>query len=131
VGRLDGRVAIVTGGAKGIGVHYARTLAAEGARLMIADVADGKEVAESLARQHGANSVASAIADVSDETAVKALVAETMERFGQIDVLVNNAALFAPLRETKCTEIDAAVWDRVWRSICAGRFSWSNMWRRT
>src|SRR5207244_3820316 len=47
MGRLDGRVAIVTGGAKGIGVHYVRALAAEGARLMIADIADGKEVAES------------------------------------------------------------------------------------
>ena len=122
MGRLDGHVAIVTGGAKGIGVHYARTLAAEGARLMIADVADGKEVAESLARQHGANSVASAITDVSDETAVKALVAETMARFGQIDVLVNNAALFAPLRETKCTEIDAAVWDRVMAINLRGPF---------
>ena len=47
--RLEGRVAIVTGGAKGIGVHYVRALAAEGARLMIADIADGKELAESLA----------------------------------------------------------------------------------
>ena len=45
MGRLDGRVAIVTGGAKGIGVQYVRALAAEGARLMIADVADGKEIA--------------------------------------------------------------------------------------
>ncbi len=97
MGRLDGRAAIVTGGAKGIGAHYARALAAEGARLMIADIADGKEAAQSLAREHGANSVASAITDVSDEAAVKALVAETMERFGQIDILVNNAALFAPL----------------------------------
>ena len=48
----------------------------------------------------------SAIADVSDESSVKTLVAATMERFGRIDVLVNNAALFAPLQETKCTEID-------------------------
>src|SRR6202041_14537 len=111
--RRKGRVAIVTGGAKGIGVHYAGALAREGARLMIADIADGKEVAASLAREHGANSVASTIADVSDESSVKALVAETMDRFGQIDVLVNNAALFAPLRETKLTEIDMAVWDRV------------------
>ena len=123
MGRLDGRVAIVTGGAKGIGGHYSRALAAEGARLMIADIADGKEVAESLAREHGANSVASAITDVSDEAAVKALVAETMERFGKIDILVNNAALFAPLQETKCTEIDTARRGTAsWRSICAGRF---------
>jgi len=120
--RLDGRVAIVTGGAKGIGIHYARALAAEGARLMIADIADGKEVAASLARRHGANSVASAIADVSDEAAVKALVADTMARFGQIDILVNNAALFAPLKETSCTDIDAALWDRVMAINLRGPF---------
>jgi NAD(P)-dependent dehydrogenase (short-subunit alcohol dehydrogenase family) len=122
MGRLDGRVAIVTGGAKGIGQHYARALAAEGARLMIADIADGKDVAASLAREHGANSVASSVTDVSDESAVKALVAETMERFGKIDILVNNAALFAPLRETKCTEIDTAVWDRVMAINLRGPF---------
>src|SRR5579885_1911943 len=113
MGRLDGRVAIRTGGAKGIGAHYARALAAEGARLMIVDIADGEGLAEGLAREHGANSVASRRADVSDESAVRTLVAETMNRFGKIDVLINNAALFAPLQEQKCTEIDAALWDRV------------------
>jgi len=111
--RLDGCVAILTGGAKGIGRHYAGALAAQGARLMIADIADGKPVAEELARKHGANSVESAIADVSDEAAVKALVAKTMDRFGKIDILVNNAALFAVLKEQKLTEIDTALWDRV------------------
>ena len=111
--RLEGRVAILTGGAKGIGRHYAGALAAEGARLMIADVADGKDVAAELARKHGANSVESSVTDVSDESAVKALVAKTMDRFGKIDILVNNAALFAPLAEQKITEIDTALWDRV------------------
>ncbi len=111
--RLNDRVAILTGGAKGIGRHYARALAAEGARLMIADIADGKELAEALAREHGANSVASCVTDVSDEAAVTALVAKTMDRFGKIDILVNNAALFAPLVEQKVTDIDAALWDRV------------------
>jgi NAD(P)-dependent dehydrogenase (short-subunit alcohol dehydrogenase family) len=111
--RLDGRVAIVTGGAKGIGRHYASRLAAEGARLMIADVADGTEVAAEIARAHGANSAASEITDVSDEGAVRALVAKTMERFGKIDILVNNAALFAAIHEQKITEIDVATWDQV------------------
>jgi NAD(P)-dependent dehydrogenase (short-subunit alcohol dehydrogenase family) len=120
--RLEGRVALLTGGAKGIGTHYARRLAAEGARLMIADIADGKDIAAELAQQHGANSVASRIADVSDEGAVKALVAETMERFGKIDILINNAALFAPLTEQSCTEIDAAVWDRVMAINLRGPF---------
>jgi NAD(P)-dependent dehydrogenase (short-subunit alcohol dehydrogenase family) len=122
MGRLDGRVAILTGGAKGIGAHYARALAAEGARLMIVDIADGEGLAEGLAREHGANSVASRRADVSDESAVRTLVAETMNRFGKIDVLINNAALFAPLQEQKCTEIDAALWDRVMAINLRGPF---------
>jgi len=120
--RLDGRVAILTGGAKGIGQHYARALVAEGARLMIADIADGKEVAAALAREHGANLVESSMTDVSDEAAVKALVAKTMERFGKIDILVNNAALFAPLQEAKCTEIDVGLWDRVMAINLRGPF---------
>jgi len=111
--RLDGRVALLTGGAKGIGRHYAQRLAGEGARLMIADIADGTELAGEIAQKHGANSVASSVTDVSDEGAVKALVTKTMERFGKIDILVNNAALFAPLQETKVTEIDVGLWDRV------------------
>jgi len=120
--RLDGRVAILTGGAKGIGQHYARALAAEGARLMIADIADGKEIAAALAREHGANSVESSVTDVSDEAAVEVLVARTVERFGKIDILVNNAALFAPLQETKCTEIDVGLWDRVMAINLRGPF---------
>jgi NAD(P)-dependent dehydrogenase (short-subunit alcohol dehydrogenase family) len=111
--RLDNRVALLTGGAKGIGVHYAKKLAGEGARLMIADIADGADLAAEIARQHGANSVASAVADVSEEGAVKKLVADTVERFGKIDILVNNAALFAPLQEQKVLDIDVALWDRV------------------
>src|SRR5215470_12279723 len=120
--RLSGRAAIITGGAKGIGRHYSRALAAEGARVMIADIADGRALAEEIAAEHGANSVTSAVADVSDETSVRALVAATMERFGKIDVLVNNAALFAPLQETKCTEIDATLWDRVMAVNLRGPF---------
>src|SRR5215471_4220773 len=109
--RLSGRTAIVTGGAKGIGRHHSRALAA-----------DGKELAQEIAAEHGANSVESAIADVSDETSVKALVAATIERFGKIDVLVNNAALFAPLQETKCTEIDGELWDKVMAVNLRGPF---------
>ena len=122
MGRLSGRTAIVTGGAKGIGRHYSLALAADGARVMIADISDGEEIAEEIAAKHGANSVTNAIADVSDESSVKTLVAATMERFGRIDVLVNNAALFAPLQETKCTEIDVDLWDKVMAVNLRGPF---------
>jgi len=64
--RLSGRTAIVTGGAKGIGRHYSQALAAEGARVMVVDLVDGRELAAEIAAEHGANSIASAIADVSD-----------------------------------------------------------------
>ena len=120
--RLAGRAAIVTGGAKGIGRHYSLALAAEGARVMIADITDGEPVARDIAAKHGTNSVASTVMDVSDERAVKMLVSATMERFGKIDVLVNNAALFAPLQETKCTEIDATLWDKVMAVNLRGPF---------
>ena len=120
--RLSGRTAIVTGGAKGIGRHYSFALAGEGARVMIADIADGSEIAREISAKHGANSVTSMIADVSDEGSVRGLVGATMERFGKIDVLVNNAALFAPLQETNCTEIDVELWDKVMAVNLRGPF---------
>ena len=111
--RLTGKVALVTGGAKGIGRHYSQALAGEGARVMIADIEDGSALANELAQRHGANSVASAVCDVSDEKQVQALVAKTLERFGQIDVLVNNAAFYAKLHPRNFDEWDQATWDKV------------------
>jgi NAD(P)-dependent dehydrogenase (short-subunit alcohol dehydrogenase family) len=89
---------------------------------MIADIADGTEVANAIAATSGANSVASVKFDVSDEAQVKKLVAQTIERFGQIDVLVNNAALYAKLQPTKATEIDTALWDQVMAVNVRGAF---------
>jgi NAD(P)-dependent dehydrogenase (short-subunit alcohol dehydrogenase family) len=122
MGRLSGRVAIVTGGAKGIGRHYSAALAAEGAAVVVADIAESDVASQSIAAKHGSNSVMGVAFDVSDEGAVTDLVTRTMDRFGQIDVLVNNAALYAPLQETKCTEIDAALWDQVMAVNLRGPF---------
>ena len=95
--RLTGKIALVTGGAKGIGRHYSLALAAEGARVMIADIEDGAALAKEIAQAHGKDSAASAVCDVSDESQVQALVKDTLARFGRIDILVNNAALYAKL----------------------------------
>jgi NAD(P)-dependent dehydrogenase (short-subunit alcohol dehydrogenase family) len=120
--RLSGRTAIVTGGAKGIGRHYSQALAAEGAEVMIADIADGTALAAEIAARHGHNATTSMIFDVSDESQVKALVARTMERFGKIDILVNNAAVYSTLAEQEFTDIDTAVWDRVMAVNVRGPF---------
>jgi len=111
--RLAGKVALVTGGAKGIGKHYSQALAAEGARVMIADIEDASALAGELTQRHGTNSAASASFDVSDEGQVKTLVAKTLERFGQIDVLVNNAAFYAKLKPRNFDEWDVATFDKV------------------
>ena len=111
--RLSGKIAIVTGGTKGIGAHYSRALAAHGARVMIADIEDGATLAADIIQQHGPDAAASSVTDVSDETAVKMLVERTVERFGRIDILVNNAALYAKLHPRNYDDWDIATWDRV------------------
>ncbi|MEA3194238.1 MAG: hypothetical protein QOD26_2571 [Betaproteobacteria bacterium] len=109
--RLEGRVAIVTGGGHGIGKFYARRLAEEGAKVVIAEI-DGP-AAELVAGEIGG---AMALrTDVSDQTSVDAMAAKTIERFGRIDVLVNNAAIFAtvPMSRSPFDQIDPAEWDRM------------------
>jgi NAD(P)-dependent dehydrogenase (short-subunit alcohol dehydrogenase family) len=118
--RLADKVALVTGGAKGIGRHYCKALAAEGARVMIVDIEDGADLAKEIARDQG--EAASAVCDVSDEAAVAALVKQTLERFGQIDVLVNNAALYAKLTPRNFNEWDVATWDKVMAVNTRGPF---------
>jgi NAD(P)-dependent dehydrogenase (short-subunit alcohol dehydrogenase family) len=113
LGRLSGRTAIVTGGAKGIGAHYSRALAEAGARVMIADIEDGGPLAAEIAGKHGADAALAARCDVSDENSVKALVGDTIKRFGQIDILVNNAALYAKLSPRNYDAWDIETWDRV------------------
>jgi len=119
---LEGRSAIVTGGARGIGRHYSLALAAEGAQVMIADIADGSALVHEIAGRHGHNAIVSTIFDVSEEADVRRVVAATLKCFGKIDVLVNNAALFAPLAPAACTDIDVALWDRVMAVNVRGPF---------
>jgi 3-oxoacyl-[acyl-carrier protein] reductase len=110
-GRLQGRSAIVTGAAQGIGSGIAEVFAREGARVMIADLNDalGVETARRIARDYGTET-AFAQVDVTDQSTVEALAAQTVDRFGGIDVLCHNAGVYPQATLEEMTE---AEWDRV------------------
>ena len=120
--RLAGRVAIVTGGARGIGRHYCRALAAAGAEIVSVDVVDDATLVEEIESQAGGRRALALTADVSDEASVKAVVAQTVAAFGRIDVLVNNAAVASVLKPADPTEIDVELWDRVMAVNVRGPF---------
>lgn len=95
MGRLTGKVAIVTGGAQGQGAGIVRAFVAEGAKVVIADVAEepGQALAADLAQEHGDGAAYFRRHDVSDEASWTALVDEANDRFGPVSVLVNNAGI--------------------------------------
>lgn len=105
--RLDGNVAIITGGRRGIGRAIADGLAAEGARIAILDVVGAEDAAAAYDGGLGLSG------DVSSETDVARMVEAVAAHFGRIDILVNNAAIFATLKMTPFTEIALDDWKRV------------------
>ena len=117
MGRLDGKVAIVTGGASGIGKGIVERFVDEGARVVIGDP-DGDGVAAVIAAL-GHNYVDGASVDVRDEAAVERMVAQAVRRFGKLDVAVNNAGVggFSPIQD-----YPAADWERVIGISLTGTF---------
>ncbi len=104
---LDGKVAIVTGAAQGIGHAIAQGLAVEGARVVVADLRRAEEAAAAFKDGIGLT------VDVADEAAVQRMVDETVERCGGLDILVNNAGLYASLAMRPFTEIPLEEWRQV------------------
>jgi 3-oxoacyl-[acyl-carrier protein] reductase len=92
--RLQDKVAIVTGGGSGIGTAYTRRFLAEGAKVMIADIGEeqGTRTAAELA---GDGEVAFVKTDIADQASAQAAVDATVDRFGKVDILINNAAIYA------------------------------------
>ena len=121
---LKDSVVIVTGGAHGIGKAYCLGFAKAGARVVIADI--DKPAGERLAGKitlGGAQGLAVHV-DVSNEDAAKTMAAETIEHFGRIDVLVNNAAVFSvvPMNRGRIETIDPEEWDRLMAVNLRGLF---------
>ena len=107
MGSLDGKVAVVTGAAQGIGRAIAQGLADEGARIVIADLTGAEEAAASFHDGVGIT------ADVAHEADVQRLADETVERCGTVDILVNNAGLYASLQMRSFEQIPLDEWRRV------------------
>lgn len=111
--RLDGKVALITGGAGGIGFATAELMSARGAKVAIADIAH--ERAQELA---GTLPDALAIRlDLENEASIQAMVADTLSHFGQLDILHNNAALLGPeiaQADGNVEQMDTALWDRTY-----------------
>lgn len=106
-GKLDGKVAVVTGAAQGIGNAIARGLATEGARIVVADLRRAAEAAADFPEGLGVE------VDVADEEAVERLVNEVVDGCGGIDILINNAGLYASLKMRPFTEIPLEEWRKV------------------
>src|ERR687894_1831401 len=118
--RLDGKVAIVTGAAHGIGRAIAERYGAEGAKVVVCDVdaAGGDAVAKGISDAGG--TAVAIVTDVSDKAAVDRLFDETLDRFGTVDVLVNNAGLTNT--ERHFLDGDEAWWDRIHAVNLKGSF---------
>eukprot|EP00253_Pinus_taeda_P012507 PITA_12507 len=108
--RLEGKVAIITGGAMGIGEAIARLFTKHGAKVIIADLADevGKKLAESRSP-----SATYAHCDVTKEEDVRAVVDLAMEKYGQLDIMYNNAGISDALFFQRVEEFDMEAYDRV------------------
>jgi 3-oxoacyl-[acyl-carrier protein] reductase len=122
---LKDKVVIVTGGGHGIGRAYCLSFARAGSRVVVADIdgAAAETVAARITEESGTESLAIGV-DVADEMATKQMAARTTARFGRIDVLINNAAIFAtiPMNRGRIETIDPEEWDRLMAVNLKGLF---------
>ena len=118
-GELSGRTALVTGGGRGMGLAIAAALAALGTKVVLNDLdEDLLDAAVDRLRGQGVETRA-AVGDVTDATAVRAVVGLAVEQFGSVDILVNNAGVLRPTRFVDISEVE---WDHVIDANLKGTF---------
>ncbi|MBI4529040.1 MAG: glucose 1-dehydrogenase [Deltaproteobacteria bacterium] len=120
--RLKDKVVIVTGGGVGIGRAYSMGVAKEGARVVVADIQEdeAKKVAAEI-QQEGGEALAVPV-DVTSFDKTRAMAEATLQKYGRIDVLVNNAALYSAIKKKPFSEIPEEEWDRVMAVNLKGLF---------
>src|SRR6266581_6114220 len=109
--RLKDRVAIVTGAARGIGQEYCLALAREGAKVAAADILSCEETVAQVQRAGG--EALAVTVDVTNDQSTHAMATQALQRFGRIDILVNNAAIYGGLKVTPFDQIPETEWDQV------------------
>jgi 3-oxoacyl-[acyl-carrier protein] reductase len=120
--RLKNRVAIITGGARGIGKVFSLAMAAEGAAVVIADIMHEASEETFLEIKNRGGSAMALKVDVSSEHDTQAMAQEAINRFGRIDILVNNAAMVYGVGRKPFTEIPLSEWDRMMSVNLKGSF---------
>jgi NAD(P)-dependent dehydrogenase (short-subunit alcohol dehydrogenase family) len=118
--RLKDKVAIITGAAQGIGAAFAVGFAKEGAKIVIADVLDGKEAVEAVEKA-GSEAIYVKM-DVTNQDECDAAAKAAVDRFGSLDILVNNAAIFGDIVIKPFTEVTTEEWNRVLAVNAGGPF---------
>ena len=122
---LKDKVVIVTGGGHGIGKAYCHGFGQAGSRVVVADIDKpaADQVSAEVMQQNGAQALA-LHTDVADEKSTKEMASAVLQRFGRIDVLINNAAIFAtiPMNRGRIETIDPAEWDRLMAVNLKGLF---------
>jgi Dehydrogenases with different specificities (related to short-chain alcohol dehydrogenases) len=117
---LDGRVALVTGAAQGLGAVFALALARAGAAVVVGDIRDTSETCARIEALGGR--VAGVMLDVSQAASTSNAVSLATETFGGLDILVNNAAIAAEIEFTRITDLSSSDWDRVMKVNAGGTF---------
>lgn len=109
--QLEGKVAIVTGAARGLGRAYAEAMAGEGASILACDINSCDDTVAAIVAAGGR--AEAAVTDISKMASCTAMAEQALQSFGRIDVLVNNAALYAGLKGARFEKLDEAQWDAV------------------
>ena len=120
MGRMSGKVVVITGAAQGLGRTYAEALAEEGAKVVVTDVQD-TDAAVDAVKAAGGEAIGLQT-DVTSDESLATMVTETESAFGPIEVLINNASIFAALKLKPFTEISNDEWDAVMRVNVRGPF---------
>ena len=118
--KLKDKVAVITGAAQGIGLSIAEGYSKEGAKVVVADIMDGKAAVEAIEKEKG--KVIYVKTDVTKQDDCDAMAKTTVEHFGKIDILVNNAAMYANIVKKSFMEISTDEWSRVMAVNTAGPF---------